>query len=221
MPPDLKPGESPSPEPTPSSVNGGANTMSASTTGCVESPMESPDFDDELFEAASTVSDAAFHNITNNSSNGSDSEVGNEGRVKVKLANSLPPHLLLPKKFSFTAGGAPQVPLVSSVQKIILYETKQRYYLIGTNNMENKYRVLKVDRTDAKELIIHDDGVTYTQKEIKQMLQMIDVGNRTKQVKISNCLPVYEVFCVNKIYDSFVQKIHSTSKTMRIRVINR
>ena len=74
------------------------------------------------------------------------------------------------------------MPLVSSVQKIILYETKQRFYLIGTNNMENKYRVLKVDRTDAKELIIHDDGVTYTQKEIKQMLQMIDVGNRTKQV---------------------------------------
>ena len=32
----------------------------------------------------------------------------------------------LPKKFSFTATNAPQVPLVSSVQKIILYETKQR-----------------------------------------------------------------------------------------------
>ena len=51
--------------------------------------------------------------------------------------------------------------------------------------MESKYRVLKVDRTDHRELIIHDDGITYTQKEIKQMLQMIDVGNRTKQVKPS------------------------------------
>jgi len=144
--------------------------------------MESPDFDDELFDAVSTVSDSTYQNITNNSSKGIDEEaVEGCGKPKPAPSSSLPPNLLLPKKFSFTAGGAPQVPLVSSVQKIILYETKQRYYLIGTNNMENKYRVLKVDRTDAKELIIHDDGVTYSQKEIKQMLQMIDVGNRTKQ----------------------------------------
>jgi len=91
-----------------------------------------------------------------------------------------------PPRLSFEARDAPQVPLVSSVQKIILYETKQRYYLIGTNNLENKYRVLKVDRTDAKELIIHDDEVTYSQREIKQMLQMIDVGNRTKQAAQRN-----------------------------------
>jgi len=177
MPPDLKPGESPSPEATTNSVNG---SMTASSSGCVESPMESPDFDDELFEAASTVSDSALQNC-NNSNFGSDNEASLEARVKPKPAPSIPPSFMQPKKFSFAAGGAPQVPLVSSVQKIILYETKQRFYLIGTNNMENKYRVLKVDRTDAKELIIHDDGVTYTQKEIKQMLQMIDVGNRTKQ----------------------------------------
>ena len=206
MPPDLKPGESPSPEPTPTSVNGSNNSMTASTTGCGESPMESPDFDDELFDAVSTVSDSTYQNITNNSSKGIDEEaVEGCGKPKPAPSSSLPPNLLLPKKFSFTAGGAPQVPLVSSVQKIILYETKQRYYLIGTNNMENKYRVLKVDRTDAKELIIHDDGVTYSQKEIKQMLQMIDVGNRTKQVRSCDICIKYERGTV--VHDGWVSSV--------------
>ncbi|XP_035224502.1 polyphosphoinositide phosphatase-like [Stegodyphus dumicola] len=48
-------------------------------------------------------------------------------------------------------------PIVTLVQKIILYKTKGRYYLVGCNNTESKFRVLKVDRTESKELNVVDD----------------------------------------------------------------
>ncbi|KAG8186312.1 hypothetical protein JTE90_007333 [Oedothorax gibbosus] len=72
-------------------------------------------------------------------------------------------------------------PIVSLVQKIILYKTKARFYLVGCNNTESKFRVLKVDRTKPKELIIEDDKVEYSKREIKDLLNMIKVDNKSKQ----------------------------------------
>ncbi|XP_019639240.1 PREDICTED: polyphosphoinositide phosphatase-like [Branchiostoma belcheri] len=70
------------------------------------------------------------------------------------------------------------VPLISSVQRIVLYETKARFFLVGSNNRETKFRVLKIDRTEPKELVIIDDKVEYTQREVRELLSMLDVGNR-------------------------------------------
>ena len=56
----------------------------------------------------------------------------------------------------------------------------QRFYLVGSNNTETKFRVLKIDRTEPRELVISDDRVVYTAKEIRDLLMMIDVGNRSK-----------------------------------------
>ena len=186
----------------------GPSKLRPPTVNCAESPMESAEFDEELFDASDSIafSEAAPNLNGNNEVDGASlrdfadrTEPDVAAPPSPTLPQKAPPHdppprqlheekrlPFLPKKFSFTATHAPQVPLVSSVQKIILYETKQRYYLIGTNNMESKYRVLEVDRTDHRELVIHDDGITYSQKEIKQMLQMIDVGNRSKQAAQRN-----------------------------------
>ncbi|KAG6453120.1 polyphosphoinositide phosphatase [Manduca sexta] len=70
-------------------------------------------------------------------------------------------------------------PIISSIQRIALYETKARFYLIGSNNTETRFRVLKIDRTDPKELILVDDKVEYNKQEIHQLLNMIGFGNRS------------------------------------------
>ncbi|GIY76660.1 polyphosphoinositide phosphatase [Caerostris extrusa] len=55
-------------------------------------------------------------------------------------------------------------PIISLVQKIILYKTKTRFYLVGCNNTESKFRVLQIDRTETKELNVVDDKVEYNLK---------------------------------------------------------
>ncbi|KAI7880338.1 hypothetical protein K492DRAFT_130261 [Lichtheimia hyalospora FSU 10163] len=58
-----------------------------------------------------------------------------------------------------------------------LYETKTRYYLIGTNQSRQRYRVLQIHRTNPKELTVIEDEVVYTEREKAWLLQMIENGN--------------------------------------------
>ncbi|XP_013912441.1 PREDICTED: polyphosphoinositide phosphatase [Thamnophis sirtalis] len=71
-------------------------------------------------------------------------------------------------------------PIISSVQKLVLYETRARYFLVGSNQAETKYRVLKIDRTEPKDLVVIDDRHIYTQQEVRELLGRLDLGNRTK-----------------------------------------
>ncbi|KAL6268652.1 hypothetical protein P5V15_001786 [Pogonomyrmex californicus] len=77
-------------------------------------------------------------------------------------------------------------PIISSIQKIALYETKSRFYLMGSNNMQTRFRVLKIDRMEPRELIVVDDKREYTQDEIKDLVNMIDMGNRTRARQRNN-----------------------------------
>lgn len=36
----------------------------------------------------------------------------------------------------------------------------QRYFLVGSNHAQTKHRVLKIDRTEPKDLVISDDKVS-------------------------------------------------------------
>ena len=71
-------------------------------------------------------------------------------------------------------------PAFKSLQRIALYETKARFYLVGSNNTQTSFRVLKLDRQEPKKLNISDDKTIYTNKEIRNLLTMVDVGNRSK-----------------------------------------
>ncbi|KAF7992786.1 hypothetical protein HCN44_005130 [Aphidius gifuensis] len=71
-------------------------------------------------------------------------------------------------------------PIISSIQKIALYETKSRFYLMGSNNTLSRFRVLKIDRMEPKDLIVVDDKVEYNQNEIAELVNMIDDGNRNR-----------------------------------------
>ena len=83
-----------------------------------------------------------------------------------------------------------------TVQKIVLYETKsvsfqskiqiildefdhwifQRLYIVGSNHAQTKFRIIKVDRTEPRDLLISDDKVIYDPIQIREVLNMIDVG---------------------------------------------
>ncbi|XP_078036880.1 polyphosphoinositide phosphatase FIG4 isoform X2 [Augochlora pura] len=77
-------------------------------------------------------------------------------------------------------------PIISSIQKIALYETKSRFYLMGSNNTLTRFRVLKINRMEPKELIVVDDKREYNQDEIKDLVKMIDMGNRTRAGQRNN-----------------------------------
>ncbi|XP_060821721.1 polyphosphoinositide phosphatase isoform X1 [Bombus pascuorum] len=98
-------------------------------------------------------------------------------------------------------------PIISSIQKIALYETKSRFYLMGSNNTLTRFRVLKIDRMEPKELVVVDDKREYTQDEIKDLVNMIDMGNRTRTGQRSN------IGGVAKIVSAFgiVGNIHKES----------
>ena len=63
----------------------------------------------------------------------------------------------------------------------------QRIYVVGSNNTEKNFRVLKIDRTETPDkLNLNDDGIVYDPKQIRELLTMIDVGNRHKVVLIAS-----------------------------------
>jgi phosphatidylinositol 3,5-bisphosphate 5-phosphatase len=69
--------------------------------------------------------------------------------------------------------------LVYKMHKFSLYETASRYYIVGGDVTERRYRILKIDRTtDDSDLSITDDKIVYSQKEMNQLLDTIDDGNK-------------------------------------------
>lgn len=84
-------------------------------------------------------------------------------------------------------------PIISSIQKIALYETKSHFYLMGSNNTLTHFRVLKIDRMEPRDLIVIDDKIEYTQDEIRDLVKMIDMGNRNKANQRGNANGVTKV----------------------------
>lgn len=70
--------------------------------------------------------------------------------------------------------------VISGAQKLVLYETRARYFLVGSNHAQTKHRVLKIDRTEPRDLVIIDDKHVYSQQEVRELLGRLDLGNRTK-----------------------------------------
>ncbi|KAK3955129.1 polyphosphoinositide phosphatase [Pseudoneurospora amorphoporcata] len=79
-----------------------------------------------------------------------------------------------------TSGERPRSRLKHKMHKFSLYETASRFYMVGGDVTEKRYRILKIERTadDASELSITDDKTIYSQKDMNQLLDTIDDGNR-------------------------------------------
>ncbi|XP_073226134.1 phosphatidylinositol-3-phosphatase SAC1 isoform X2 [Cicer arietinum] len=65
-----------------------------------------------------------------------------------------------------------------ALEKFKLYETRARFYLIGSDRNKRYFRVLKIDRSEQSDLNISQDPVLYSPHEIKSLLQRIAEGNR-------------------------------------------
>lgn len=61
--------------------------------------------------------------------------------------------------------------------KYVLYETKARFWLIGSNRKKTQFSLIKIDRTCESQLEIIEDGCRYTRQEIQALLRMIAEGN--------------------------------------------
>ena len=74
-----------------------------------------------------------------------------------------------------------------------LYETATFYYLVGFDNLETSFRLLKINRAieKPKELadILHEDQMIYSKTDIADILEMINDGNRTSGglTKVCSC----------------------------------
>lgn len=69
---------------------------------------------------------------------------------------------------------------IKRMHKFSLYETSTRFYLVGADIMEKQYRVLKIDRTSAPGLLnIFEDDIVYNRREMHQLLNTIDDGNKS------------------------------------------
>jgi hypothetical protein len=68
---------------------------------------------------------------------------------------------------------------INRMHKFSLYETSTRFYLVGADIMEKQYRVLKIDRTAPPgHLNIFEDDILYNRREMHQLLNAIDDGNK-------------------------------------------
>lgn len=69
---------------------------------------------------------------------------------------------------------------VCKLHKFSLYETASRYYLVGGDIVDKKFRILKIDRTaESGSLSIAEDDIVYTKKEMNQLLNAVDDGNKS------------------------------------------
>lgn len=65
------------------------------------------------------------------------------------------------------------------LSKFKLYETRARFYLIGTDKTRELWKVLKINRCEATELEIFEDPTIYSQHDCKDLLNRLDAGNQS------------------------------------------
>lgn len=75
---------------------------------------------------------------------------------------------------------SPEDEGASRMHKFTLYETATRFYMVGINLAETRFRILKIDRTsESGELSITEDDMVYNKREMVQLLDAIDDGNKS------------------------------------------
>uniref|UniRef100_A0A1D1YNZ3 Polyphosphoinositide phosphatase n=1 Tax=Anthurium amnicola TaxID=1678845 RepID=A0A1D1YNZ3_9ARAE len=75
------------------------------------------------------------------------------------------------------------------LQKFRLYETRSKFYMVGSDKSKTVWKVLKIDRLEPCELNIREDSTTYSESECRDLLKRINEGNKsTGGLKfVTNC----------------------------------
>ncbi|KAG8527458.1 uncharacterized protein KY384_007610 [Bacidia gigantensis] len=68
---------------------------------------------------------------------------------------------------------------ICKMHRFSLYETTTRFYFVGGDIQDKRFRILKIDRTtDSEDLSVTEDDIVYTKKEMNQLLNAVDDGNK-------------------------------------------
>ena len=70
--------------------------------------------------------------------------------------------------------------VTSSSIKLLGHFVIQRLYVLGSNEAQTEFRILKIHRTEPKSLVIEEDNGVYNAREINNIIGMADSGNRSK-----------------------------------------
>lgn len=69
---------------------------------------------------------------------------------------------------------------VCKMHKFTVYETATRYYIVGADIMDQRFRILKIDRnSDTGDLSVAEDDIVYTKKEMSELLSAVADGNKS------------------------------------------
>ncbi|MCJ1288222.1 phosphatidylinositol-3,5-bisphosphate 5-phosphatase [Xylographa opegraphella] len=69
---------------------------------------------------------------------------------------------------------------ISTMHKFSFYETASRFFLVGADVLDRKFRILKINRTtESEDLNLAEDDIVYTKKEMNQLLNALDEGNKS------------------------------------------
>ncbi|KAI5813000.1 SacI homology domain-containing protein [Pyronema omphalodes] len=70
--------------------------------------------------------------------------------------------------------------LVRRMYRFTLYETATRFYIVGSDLLDQQFRIMKIDRTaDIGDLSVTEDETIYTRSEMMRLLATIEDGNIT------------------------------------------
>src|SRR2546423_8273611 len=67
---------------------------------------------------------------------------------------------------------------VSRMHKFSLYETAMYFYIVGCDLVDQRFRILKIERSESGDLNFQEDDIVYTKRETSQILNANDEGNR-------------------------------------------
>ncbi|CAE6469140.1 unnamed protein product [Rhizoctonia solani] len=79
---------------------------------------------------------------------------------------------------SYSPSADPNTPRPLILNKFVMYENKRRLYVVATGASDSRYRMLQIDRAASEELTVTEDEAVYTEREIADVLRMIEDGNK-------------------------------------------
>ncbi|KAE8395729.1 SacI homology domain-containing protein [Aspergillus alliaceus] len=68
---------------------------------------------------------------------------------------------------------------INHMHKFSLYETATRFYMVGMDLSDTRFRILKIDRTtETGDLNVAEDDIVYSKREMSELLDAINDGNK-------------------------------------------
>jgi hypothetical protein len=105
-----------------------------------------------------------------------------EESKKARVAAVAPPAASLAASAAAVENEVTLEPVVSKLERFVLYETLPYMYLVACDKLQSQYRLLKIDRCIVQPASLADicveDPIVYSRGDMETMLDMIHEGNR-------------------------------------------